>query len=199
MTGLMLIRTNAGSTLAVALPDARSYTTLAFACPTVIVTMGSVDGAPLINGFGRILTTTAAEVAVEVRLAATVVADDVDPPTVASSVLLPNTLSISAFNVPLGSAVVIGARNGARAGPTWVASRIVLAESPSEATTPDPVATGLPPATAALVCEQARPKVTMASACAPRSGLPHVWGLLADVLSPVTSDELTDVCTAGVA
>src|SRR5204863_6045379 len=100
---------------------------------------------------------------------------------------------------PVGSALVIGARSWSRVDPTGVACRTVLAERPSEATTPEPVATGLPPATAALVCEQARPKVTMASACAPRSGLPHVCGLLADVLSPVTSDELTDVCTAGVA
>src|SRR5204862_5835992 len=149
--------------------------------------MGSVDGWPLINGVGRILMTTADEVAVEVRLAATVVADDVEPPTVASSVLLLNTLSISAFNVPVGSALVIGASSWSRAGPTGVACRTVLAERPSEATAPEPVATGLPPATAALVCEHARPKLTMASACAPRSGLPHAWGLLADVLSPGTS------------
>ena len=105
----MLIRTNAGSTVGVAWPLARSYTALAAACPTVMVMIGSVEGWPLIDGVGRILMTAAAVVAWDVTVPAAVDTADVAAPTVTSSVLLLNTLSISDPNVWVGSALVIGA------------------------------------------------------------------------------------------
>src|SRR3954467_1023676 len=127
-----------------------------------MVRMGSVDGCPLTIGFGRMLMTGAVAVDVDVTLPASVDTDDVEPPIVVSSVLLLNTLSTRTARLPLGSAGVIGFSSPLRAAPTPVVCRMLFAETPSDATTPEPVAVGFPPATAAVVSEQASPRVRKA-------------------------------------
>src|SRR3954471_14985891 len=127
-----------------------------------MVTIGSVDGWPLINGVGNSLMTTAAVVACEVTVPAAVMRAEVDPPTVTSSVLLLKTLSMREDNVLVGSALVIGASTCCSVGPIGVWLRTVLAASPTLATDAVPVATGFLPFTATLVCEQARPSARKA-------------------------------------
>src|SRR3954449_13045288 len=102
-----------------------------------MVTIGSVDGWPAMIGLGRILMVAADDVESEVTLPASVVTEDVDPPSVVSSVWLLKTLSMMEPRLSVGSAAVIGASSGASSGPTGVACRTALTDTPSEATALD--------------------------------------------------------------
>src|SRR5438105_4886900 len=179
----MSTRTSAGSTLGVAVPDARSYIAWALANPTVMVTIGSVDGCPLISGVGSSLMTTAAVLAAEVTVPAAAVTDESEPPALMSSVLLLNTLSTSELRASPGTALVIGCSSCVSCCPTGTCERTVLAARPTDATDADPVATGFLAEIDALVCEQASPTEMKALTASGNAVGAHVCGCDCDVPS----------------